>query len=97
MGATVPASTGTRQGLRVSRPRLRHRTEGEVNIPAYEALRKNDDLSQCRMAALMRGISTREYHQVPPKIAETVGVSRRAISRQARRCSGAATTMDIPA
>lgn len=73
--------------VRLKRPRLRHQTEGEVKIPAYEALRKNEALSQYMMAALMRGISTREYHEVLPKMAETVGVSRSAVSRQAMEAS----------
>ena len=69
--------------VRVKRPRLRHKTEGEIPIPAYEALRKNQALSQYMLGALLRGISTREYHEVLPKMAETVGVSRSAVSRQA--------------
>ena len=32
--------------VRVKRPRLRHKTQGEIPIPAYEALRKNPALSQ---------------------------------------------------
>ncbi len=73
--------------VRVKRPRLRHKTEGEVPIPAYEALRKNQAVSQYMLSALMRGISTREYHEVLPKMAETVGVSRSAVSRQAIEAS----------
>lgn len=73
--------------VRVKRPRLRHKTEGEVPIPAYEALRKNQALSQYMLGALMRGISTREYHEVLPKMAESVGVSRSAVSRQAIEAS----------
>jgi putative transposase len=73
--------------VRVKRPRLRHKTEGEVPIPAYEALRKNQAISQYMLGALMRGISTREYHEVLPKMAETVGVSRSAVSRQAMEAS----------
>lgn len=73
--------------VRVKRPRLRHKTEGEVPIPAYEALRKNQALSQYMLGALLRGISTREYHEVLPKMAETVGVSRSAVSRQAIEAS----------
>ena len=75
------------RNVRVKRPRLRHKTEGEVAIPAYEALRKNQALSQYMLGALMRGISTREYHEVLPKMAETVGVSRSSISRQAIEAS----------
>ncbi len=73
--------------VQVKRPRLRHKTKGEVKIPAYEALRKNEALSQYMMAALLRGISTREYHEVLPNMAETVGVSRTAVSRQAMEAS----------
>lgn len=73
--------------VRVKRPRLRHKTEGEVPIPAYEALRKNQALSQYMLGALMRGISTREYHEVLPQMAETVGVSRSTVSRQAIEAS----------
>jgi len=73
--------------VRVKRPRLRHKTEGEVPIPAYEALRKNQAISQYMLGALLRGISTREYHEVLPKMAETVGVSRSAVSRQAIEAS----------
>jgi putative transposase len=73
--------------VRVKRSRLRHKTEGEVPIPAYEVLRKNQALSQYMLGALMRGVSTREYHEVLPKMAETVGVSRSAVSRQAIEAS----------
>ncbi len=73
--------------VRVKRPRLRHKTEGEVPIPAYEALRKNQAVSQYMLDALMPGISTHEYHEVLPKMAETEGVSRSAVSRQAMETS----------
>jgi putative transposase len=68
--------------VQLKRPRLRHKSEGEVKIPAYEALRRNPALSQYMLGALMRGISTREYHEVLPQMAATVGVSRSAVSRQ---------------
>lgn len=69
--------------VQLKRPRLRHKTEGEVKIPAYETLRQNPALSQYMLGALLRGISTREYHEVLPHMAATVGVSRSAVSRQA--------------
>jgi len=50
--------------VRVKRPRLRHKTEGEVKIPAYEALRQDRGLGQHRLGALLRGVSTREYQEV---------------------------------
>lgn len=73
--------------LHVQRPRLRHKTEGEVKIPAYERLRRDRGLGQHVLGALLRGISTREYQEVLPQMAETVGVSRSAISRQAIEAS----------
>ena len=73
--------------LRVKRPRLRHKTEGEVKIPAYERLRQDRGLGQHMLGALLRGVSTREYQEVLPQMAETVGVSRSAISRKAIEAS----------
>ncbi len=73
--------------LKVQRPRLRHKTEGEVKIPAYERLRQDRGLGQHMLGALLRGISTREYQEVLPQMAATVGVSRSAISRKAIEAS----------
>jgi putative transposase len=73
--------------LRVKRPRLRHKREGEVQIPAYERLRRDRGLGQHMLGALLRGVSTREYQDVLPQMAETVGVSRSAISRKAIEAS----------
>lgn len=69
--------------VKVKRPRLRHKTQGEVKIPAYEKLRQDRGLGQHMLGALLRGISTREYQEVLPQMAATVGVSRSAISRKA--------------
>lgn len=69
--------------VRVKRPRLRHKSAGEVKIPAYEALRQDRGLSQQMRGAPLRGVSTREYPEVLPQMAATVGVSRSAIGRQA--------------
>jgi putative transposase len=44
--------------VQVKRPRLRHKTEGEVKIPAYEALCQDRGLSQHMLGALLRGVST---------------------------------------
>ena len=73
--------------VKVKRPRLRHKTEGEVKIPAYEALQQDRGLGQHMLGALLRGVSTREYQEVLPQMAETVGVSRSAISRKAVEAS----------
>jgi transposase-like protein len=54
-----------------------------VKIPAYEKMRQDRGLGQHMLGALLRGISTREYQEVLPQMAATVGVSRSAISRKA--------------
>jgi transposase-like protein len=73
--------------VKVKRPRLRHKTEGEVGVPAYHLLRQDRGLGQHMLGALLRGVSTREYHEVLPQMAQTVGVSRSAISRKAVEAS----------
>ena len=69
--------------LKVKRPRLRHREQGEVKVPAYEALQENDGTAGRMLGALLRGVSTRQYEEVLPEMAATVGVSRSSVSRQA--------------
>jgi putative transposase len=69
--------------IKVKRPRLRHKREGEVSVPAYTSLQENSATAQRMMGALLRGVSTREYAEVLPEMAETAGVSRSSISRQA--------------
>jgi transposase-like protein len=73
--------------VKVQRPRLRHKTDGEVAVPAYEAMRKDKSVGKRMLGAMMRGVSTREYHEVLPQMATTVGVSRSAVSRQAIEAS----------
>lgn len=68
--------------LRVKKPRLRHKSEGEVAVPAYEALQNNGPTAQRMLAALLRGVSTRNYESVIPEMAATVGVKKSSISRQ---------------
>jgi putative transposase len=69
--------------IKVKRLRLRHKQDGEVSVPAYESLQENGATAQRMMGALLRGVSTREYAEVLPEMAETAGVSRSSISRQA--------------
>lgn len=67
--------------LRVKRPRLRHRTLGEVDIPAYEAMRTRPRLTDRMMQIMIDGVSTRRYQNVIPQMAESVGISKSAVSR----------------
>jgi len=73
--------------VQVKRPRLRHKTEGEVKVPAYDALRDDGRVGEHMLNALMRGLSTRQYNDVLPQMAASVGVSRSAVSRQAAEAS----------
>jgi putative transposase len=73
--------------LRVEKPRLRRKNPqegepGEVEIPAYEAMRKDGRLADRMLEILINGVSTRRYEHVLPEIAETVGVSRSEVSRE---------------
>ncbi len=76
--------------LRVVRPRLRKKGEqggGEVPIPAYEAMRQDGRLGSRMLEILLRGVSTRQYGRVLPQMAETAGVSRSSVSREAAEAS----------
>jgi transposase-like protein len=80
--ATVPLAE---RKLRVDKPRLRRKGKGpdkEVPIPAYEAMLDNTPLGRRMLEILMHGVSTRNYQRVLPAMAETVGVSKSAVSRQ---------------
>lgn len=76
--------------LRVSKPRLRRKGKGkdrEVEIPVYEALQSNSRLGSRLLDILMRGVSTRNYKEVLPAMAESVGMSKSAVSREFQEVS----------
>lgn len=78
--------------LRVSKPRLRRRGGGrgkEVPVPAYQAMQGQDGGGARMLEILLRGVSTRNYEGVLPEMAETVGVSRSSVSREAIEASKA--------
>ena len=77
--------------LEVERPRLRTRgrTGREVEIPAYAAMRNGEQMGARMLEILMRGVSTRNYKEVIPTMAETVGFSRSAVSRRVVEASEA--------
>lgn len=69
--------------VKIERPRLRHKGEGaEVEVPAYAAMRRPGPLADRMLEILMAGVSTRKYGQVVGEMADTVGVSKSAVSRQ---------------
>jgi putative transposase len=76
--------------LRVERPRLRQKQQGEggeVPVPAYEALQAEGKLGSRMLEILLRGVSSRQYGAVLPQMAETMGVSKSSVSRQAIEAS----------
>lgn len=73
--------------LNVTKPRLRRKRPrdgepGEVEIPAYAAMHDDRRLADRMLEILMRGVSTRNYAEVLPEMAETVGVSKSQVSRE---------------
>ena len=71
--------------VRVERPRLRRKGEGaggEVEVPAYAAMKRPGTLADRMLEILMAGVSTRKYGKVIGEMADTVGVSKSAVSRQ---------------
>ena len=77
--------------LEVERPRLRTRGRAgrEVEIPAYAAMQNGEQMGARMLEILMRGVSTRNYKEVIPTMAETVGVSKSAVSRRVVEASEA--------
>jgi putative transposase len=78
--------------LRVNKPRLRRKGRGtgkEVPVPVYQALQKDAATGERMLEILMQGVSTRHYQRVIPEMADTVGVSRSTVSREAIQASEA--------
>ena len=76
----------------VRRPRLRDKGKqrgGEMQIPAYEALQRNPAMGGRMFGALLRGVSTRQYGEVLPQMAESVGISKSTVSERAIEASTA--------
>jgi transposase-like protein len=77
--------------IQVERPRLRRKGRGgkEVEIPAYTAMQNHSPLGGRMLDTLLCGVSTRNYKDVIPEMAETVGVSKSSVSRAAIEASEA--------
>jgi putative transposase len=81
------------QKVRVCKPRLRRKGGGEgaeVAVPAYAAMQSQEGLRQRLLSILLRGVSTRNYQEVVPQMAQRCGVSRSAVSREFQEASAAA-------
>jgi putative transposase len=77
--------TLTDRKITVNKPRLRRRSGGanaEVPIPAYAAMQNGNALQEQIFAAMMHGVTTRNYSQILPDACEAVGISKSSVSRQ---------------
>ena len=68
-GAATAQAPGRREG-------------GEVEVPAYAAMRRPGAVADRMLEVLMAGVSTRKYGRVIGEMADTVGVSKSAVSRE---------------
>lgn len=59
----------------------------EVAIPHYGLLQNPGPLSRRMLEILVLGVSTRRYQKVLPQMAQAVGMSKSAVSRQAKQAS----------
>ena len=75
------------RAVRVEKPRLRS-PGGEVEIPAYEALRRPSGLGERMLELLLAGLGTRSYGKAVGEMAETAGVSKSSVSRYAAEAAG---------
>ena len=55
---------------------------GEDEVPAYAAMRRPGAVADRMLEVLMAGVSTRKYGRVIGEMADTVGVSKSAVSRE---------------
>ena len=76
------------RAVRIEKPRLRSPDEGELAIPAYEVLRRPSGLGERMLELLLSGPSTRSYGKAIGEMAETAGVSKSSVSRQAVDAAG---------
>jgi|KBSSwiStaDraftv2_1062776.scaffolds.fasta_scaffold307002_1 transposase-like protein len=67
--------------LKVRKPRLRHKENGEEKIPAYEALKTRSKMTDRMLQILIDGVSTRRYKRVIKEMADSIGISKSALSR----------------
>ena len=71
--------------LRMEKTQLRRKGKGrdkEVQIPACKAMLMDSALGRRMLDILMRGVANRNYRQILPEMAQTVGVSKSQVSRE---------------
>ena len=72
--------------LRMSAEQLaglkRQGERGEVAIPAYDAMQRDQRLADRMLAIMLNGVSPRRYETVLPAMAEQVGIGKSEVSRE---------------
>jgi putative transposase len=83
-GARTPGRASGEIRRHGSQPGKIELADREVRLkrPAYEKLRQDRGPQQHMLGASMRGASTRECDEVPPKMAQTMGGSRSSVSQR---------------
>lgn len=70
------------QKVKVTRPRLRHVTQGEVPLQSYAQMRAPGAFSEELLAKVLRGMSAQRYADTVIEAAGAFGVSASAVSRK---------------
>jgi transposase-like protein len=68
------------QKVHVDHPRLRN-IDGEMKLKTYEQLKKRDGFSEELLGEVLRGISSRKYHETVIETGKAFGVSPSSVSR----------------
>jgi transposase-like protein len=69
------------QKVRVTRPRLRHVTQGEVTLQSYAQMRAPGTFSEELLEKILRGVSAQRYAETVLHAAGAFGVSSSTVSR----------------
>jgi hypothetical protein len=69
---------------------------GEVEVPAYEAMSRPGPLADRILEILLSGVSTGKGAEVIPELAETIGVSKSAVSRETAEASDTSGAKHVP-
>lgn len=70
------------QKVKVTRPRLRHVTQGELTLQSYARMRAPGAVSEELLAKILRGVSAQRYADTVIEAAGAFGVSASSVSRK---------------
>lgn len=70
------------QKVKVSKPRLRNRQNGEVPLTSYQVMRQQGQFSEELLEQILRGVSAQKYEDTVMESANAFGVSPSSVSRK---------------